>query len=82
MTKSKTTFAIASLLAVTFASSAFANDSILSPEALNYPQLAQQQRTVQTGADAYAQAPAQNGTTFSDAERRAFDRATAAALSQ
>ena len=82
MTKSKTMFAIASLLAVGFTSSAFAGDSNLSPEALHYPQRVKQQSYVQTGADAYAQAPAQRRTTFSDAERREFDRATESASSR
>ena len=82
MTKSKTMFAIASLLAVGFTSSASAGDSNLSPEALHYAQPAQQQRTVQTGADAYAHAPAPRNVTFSDAERREFDRAIEAASSR
>ena len=82
MTVTKTKIAIASLLAVGFASSAFASDSFLSPNVQNFAQPAQQQRYVQPGANAYAQAPAQRNATFSDAERREFDRATAAALSQ
>ena len=81
MTNTKTMIAIASLLAVSFASSAFASDNFLSPNVQNVPQPVQQQRYVQTGANAFAQAPAQRNTTFSNAERREFDRATAAALS-
>lgn len=82
MTNTKTKIAIASLLAVSFASSAFASDVLESPNVQSFSQPAQQQRHVQTGANAYAQAPAQRNATFSDAERREFDRATAAALSQ
>ncbi len=81
MTNTKT-IAIASLLAVTFASSAFASDSFLSPNVQNFPQSTQQQSRVQTGANAYAQAPAQHNAAFSNAEQREFDRATQAALSR
>lgn len=84
MTKTKTTFAIASLLAVTFASSAFASEMFTSPNVQNFPPQAQQeQRHVQNGANAYAQAPAQqHNAAFTDAERREFDRATESASSR
>lgn len=82
MTATKTKIAIASLFAISFASSAFASDVVSRSDVQDIPQPAQQQRYVQTGANAYAQAPAQRNAAFSDAERREFDRATAAALSQ
>ena len=81
MTNTKT-IAIASMFAVAFASSAFASDSFLSPNAQNVSQPAQQQSFVQTGSNAYAQAPAQHNGAFTNAEQREFDRATEAALSR
>jgi hypothetical protein len=88
MTNTKTKIAIASLLAVTLSSSAFAGSL--------YDQNRDQQTSaqiVQTNAapayeqtnayQAFAQAPAhQRSYGESNAERRAFDRSTAAALSR
>lgn len=84
----KTKIAIASLLAVTFASSAFAGTSL-------YDQNREQMinaKVVQTntapaaqsnGYEAYAQAPSQQRAYgLSSAEQRSFDRATEASLSR
>ena len=81
MTNTKTMIAIASLLTASLASSAFASESFLSPNVQNFPQQPAQQRNVQNGSNAYAQAPArQTTTTFSNSERREFNRVTDSAL--
>ena len=87
MTNTTTKIAIASLLAVTFASSAFA-DSLYdrNRDQLTNAQIVQTNTTASVstnGYEAYAQAPSQqrrNGE--SNAERRAFDRATEVSLAR
>ena len=78
MTKMNTKLALAAaLLAAGFATSAYADDSGLNDSTFTVSQ----QQQVPAGAEAYAYAPAAKSH-FTVAEQRAFDRATAAALSQ
>ncbi|RDV03329.1 hypothetical protein [Undibacter mobilis] len=73
---------IASLIAVGFATSAFASDaSEVLHQNVNQPVVAQQTQQLR-GTQAYAYAPAHNNASYTSAEQRAFDRATEAALSQ
>ena len=86
MTNTKTMIAIASLLTATIASSAFASEGFLSPNVQNFPQNAQYRNDAQVGAtqngtNAYAQAPSrQQRATFSNEDRREFNRTTDSAL--
>jgi len=73
---------IASLIAVGFATSAFASDAseVLHQDAYNQAAVTQTQHV--RGSEAYAYAPSQYRSAYSTGEQREFDRATDAALSR
>lgn len=74
---------IASLIAVGFATSAFASDAseVLHQDPMNQAAVSQQSQHVR-GSEAYAYAPSQYRSAHSTGEQREFDRATDAALSR